>query len=134
MIKINSKIDKSLLCCHVSKGDATQYRNDMGDESEILQSSVRLLDEGTHIQPHKHLLVKKTTIGTQEAWVVIEGEILAKIYDINDEYLETVPLISGDMMVFYRGGHELLAIKESIFYELKTGPYYGFENDKESIN
>mgnify|MGYP003628005078 FL=1 len=134
MEKIYSKIDKSLICCHVSKKDATQYRNDMGDTSEILQSSVRLLDEGTHVKPHKHLPIIKQTIGTQEAWIVIEGKILAKIYDINDEYLLDLSLISGDMMVFYRGGHELLATKETIFYELKTGPYYGYENDKEPIS
>lgn len=134
MKKVYSKVDKSLICCHVSKNDATQYRNDMSGASEILQSSVRLLGEGTHVQPHKHLPIKKSTIGTQEAWIVIEGEILAKIYDTDDEHICNIPLISGDMVVFYRGGHELLATKETIFYELKTGPYYGYENDKEPIN
>ena len=134
MKKIYSKVDESLICCHVSKNDATQYRNDMSDTSEILQSSVRLLDEGTHVKPHKHLPIKKSTIGTQEAWIVIEGEILAKVYDIDDEHIHNISLISGDMMVFYRGGHELLATKETIFYELKTGPYYGYENDKKPIN
>lgn len=134
MKKIYSKVDESLICCHVSKGDATQYRNDMGDKSEILQSSVRLLDEGTHVKAHKHSPVKKTTTGTQEAWIVIEGEILTKVYDIDDEHIHNISLTSGDMIVFYRGGHELLATKETIFYELKTGPYYGYANDKEPIN
>ena len=86
------------------------------------------------MKPHKHLATKKTTTGTQEAWIVIEGEILAKVYDIDDKHLEDIYLTSGDMTVFYRGGHELLARKETIFYELKTGPYYGYENDKKPIN
>jgi hypothetical protein len=134
MKKIYSTIDKSLICCHVSKTDASQYRKDLSNPLEILQSSVRLLSKNTHVKPHKHLPIEKTTLGTQEAWVVIEGEILAKIYDLNDKYLLDLPLTSGDMAVFYRGGHELLATKETIFYELKTGPYHGYENDKEPIN
>ena len=64
----------------------------------------------------------------------IYSKIGRPIYDTNNEHIHNISLISGDMMVFYRGGHELLATKETIFYELKTGPYYGYENDKEPIN
>jgi hypothetical protein len=134
MTKYYSKIDNSIICSHISKKDTTQYRTDLSDPEEILQVSIRLLDKGVHVKPHKHIPIKKTTIGTQEAWVVIEGQILAKIYDIDDQILNEIFIESGDLVVFFRGGHELLATKETIFYELKTGPYYGYENDKEPIN
>ncbi len=129
-----SKIDNSLICSHVTKEDAIRSRTDISSPEEILQVSVRLLDAETHVRPHKHIPVKKTTIGTQEAWVVIDGQILARIYDTDDQLLKELSLKSGDLMVFFRGGHELLATEDTIFYELKTGPYYGYENDKEPIN
>ena len=134
MSKIISKIDGSDICCYIKSHEVGEYRTDMSNTSEILQTSARLLERGTHIKAHRHLPTKKEIVGTQEAWIVIRGEILATIYDLDNSELAKITVSSGDMIVFYRGGHELLAIsEETIFYELKTGPYLGYENDKEQL-
>jgi len=46
-----------------------------------------------------------------------------------------VILEDGDCLVLFRGGHSLEVLdKNTIMYEFKTGPYFGFEKDKETIN
>jgi mannose-6-phosphate isomerase-like protein (cupin superfamily) len=111
----------------------SEYRTDVSEREEYMQASARLLKKDTHIVAHKHLLTEKHTIGTQEAWVVIEGSVTATIYDLDDSKLEDIVIDAGDMIVFYRGGHELTASEDTIFYEFKTGPYLGYEYDKTRI-
>jgi len=134
MKKVFSKVDQSLLCYQLSRSDVTVGRVDLSDAVEILQASAMVLEKGRHVRAHKHLPTKKNTIGTQEAWVVVDGQVLARVYDIDNSFLNEICLESGDLIVFFRGGHELLATKKTIFYELKTGPYLGRENDLEPIS
>jgi cupin fold WbuC family metalloprotein len=135
MNRIQSQVDDSILCTYVRKKDIGSYRTDLSLESELLQASARLLKQNTHVAAHKHLPINRTTIGTQEAWIVIEGKIVADIYDIDDKKISEVTISSGDAIVFYRGGHSLTVIEnDTIFYEFKNGPYNGKENDKQQIN
>ena len=134
MNSLISKVNGSILCSWINKDEVKKYRSDISNETEIIQVSARLLKKDTHVKAHKHFPIKKETIGTQEAWIVIDGKISAKVYDIDDSLLEEIQINSGGLIAFYRGGHELLVLDETIFYEIKTGPYYGYENDKEQIN
>jgi len=134
MKKIISKINKKVICTYIFKDQIKDYRTDLSDKKELLQGSARVLNSEIFIKPHKHLPLKRNTTGTQEAWVVIEGKVLATLYDIDDTFLEEIELTSGSCMVFYRGAHSLKVIdNNTIFYEFKNGPYLGFNNDKSNI-
>ena len=79
--------------------------------------------------------MKRSTIGTQEAWVVISGKLLAEIYDIDDSVLKNIIIEEGGAIILYRGGHALEVLEDNtIFYEFKNGPYGGIENDKKQID
>ena len=62
------------------------------------------------------------------------GKIKALIYDIDKTLLEEITINEGGCIVLFRGGHSLTSIvDDTIFYEIKSGPYRGYENDKEDI-
>ena len=72
---------------------------------------------------------------TQEAWVVFEGCVKGTFYDLDDSVLYETKIKKGDVICLFRGGHSLEVLEEdTIFYEFKTGPYFGVDADKESIN
>lgn len=134
MEELRSKVDGSVICRYVRKDQVSGYRFDMSDREELIQASARKFSAGTKVPAHKHKQQERVTHGTQEAWVVIEGKVIAFVYDINDSLIDGVELYGGDMIVFFRGGHALTVVEEgTIFYEFKNGPYYGYELDKETI-
>ena len=135
MHKIYSRVDnETVICSYVKRADITDYRTDMSDPSEILQGCARSLKKDIYVKPHYHLPIERTITGTQEAWIVLEGKIIAGIHDMDNTKLEDVELSNGDIIILYRGGHSLKAVEDNtIFYELKNGPYHGYENDKKFI-
>jgi cupin fold WbuC family metalloprotein len=134
MEKINSKVNDKLISSVLKKSEISSYRTDMSPNEEFLQVCGRILSEGTYVKPHKHKTIIREINTTQESWVVIEGEIEVGVFDVDNELLQTILIKSGDCVTFYRGGHSLLSLKDNtIFYEFKIGPYYGYEKDKENI-
>ena len=135
MNKIYSRVNsEKLICTIVSLEEITNYRTDMSPESEYLQVSARRLSKNIHVKPHKHKPVERITQITQEAWFIHRGKIKAEIYDIDKTFVDEFIITDGGCIVLYNGGHSLTSIEENtIFYEIKTGPYFGYENDKEDI-
>ena len=135
MKKIYSKVDPTkLISSFVSLEDIGSYRTDISPDSEFLQVSARNLNDKVFVKAHKHKPVIRETTITQEAWIIIKGKIKAMIYDIDKNFLEEVIITEGGCIVLYNGGHSLTSLENNtIFYEIKTGPYYGYENDKEDI-
>jgi|TARA_R100000008_G_C3582573_1_gene169621 hypothetical protein len=135
MIKIYSKVDPSILLASVLRGEElTDYRADLSPEEEYLQVSGRKLNKGIKVKAHKHLPIERTTDITQESWVVVSGMVQGTFYDLDDSFIYQTALRSGDCAVLFKGGHSLEALEdETLFYEFKNGPYYGFESDKEFI-
>lgn len=130
-----SKIQpQRLISSLIRLSDIKNYRTDICPSSEYIQVSARTFESTTHVKPHIHKPIDRHSKLTQEAWIVISGEIKAEIFDIDKKFLDEIILTSGDCIVLFSGGHSLTSLKENtIFYEIKTGPYYGYENDKEDI-
>jgi len=134
MKNIVSKIDGRLVCALVDYKEISTYRMDVSPEEEFIQVGARKLAKGIHVQKHKHKRLERITTNTQEAWVVIEGEIKAEVFDLDNHFLEEIVITKGGCAVFYRGGHSLTCLQDNtIFYEIKNGPYYGYDIDKEEI-
>jgi len=136
MIQVFSQIQKDkLLYSLLKENNISEYRSDICPDNEYLQISARLLKSGTKVKAHKHLPIHRESDITQEAWVILEGKVKATIFDLDDSICDEVILEDGDCLVLFRGGHSLEVLdKNTIMYEFKTGPYFGFEKDKETIN
>tara|TARA_R100000742_G_C4200700_1_gene29896 strand:+ start:58 stop:474 length:417 start_codon:yes stop_codon:yes gene_type:complete len=136
MERIYSKVNKDKLVLALMRfNEISEYRTDLSPDGEYLQISGRKLEKGLKVKAHKHIPISRKTDITQEAWVVFEGCIKGTFYDLDDSVLYETEIGKGDVIVLFRGGHSLEVLDEdTIFYEFKTGPYYGVEADKEAIN
>ena len=136
MERVYSKVNKDTLVLALMRYDEiSEYRTDLSPDDEYLQISGRKLEKGLKVKAHKHIPIERKTNITQEAWIVFEGCIKGTFYDLDDSVLYETEIGKGDVIVLFRGGHSLEVLDEdTIFYEFKTGPYFGVEADKEAIS
>lgn len=135
MKKVFSRIEpRKLILSSIKKGEITEYRSDISPEEEYLQVSARKIRKGVKVKAHRHIEVNRTSDITQESWIVLSGSIRGTFYDIDGSFLTELTLQEGDAVVLFRGGHSLEVLEDNtVFYEFKTGPYLGQENDKVDI-
>lgn len=127
-----SRVSKDLLLgSHFSRDDFEGPRGDMSDAHARLQISLRKLPQGFRVGRHKHLQIERETKGTSEIWLVVWGSVKATLFDLDDSRIGSFLVRSGDLAVFHEGGHELECQEENtLFVEVKNGPYFGRERDK----
>jgi cupin fold WbuC family metalloprotein len=126
-------LDGKPLAYLIRKRSIEDERSGNQDKRQLLQVCGKKLEAGRRFEAHRHLPIVRETSGTQEVWIVIEGEVIVMLYDVNDEQLESVTLQEGDCFVTYRGGHSMMATHDSIIYEVKNGPYISTQSDKAFI-
>ncbi len=132
---IYSKVNKKkLIYSYFNFKKLNKLRDDFSPEKEFLQASCSILKKNRIVMPHKHKKnVRKINL-TQEAWLIFEGSIKAKFYDIDDSFLGELILKKGDCVILFNGGHEFKTLKENtILFEFKNGPYYGSSKDRVEI-
>ena len=75
------------------------------------------------ILPHRHNLVPREVIQTQEVLFVKSGKIRVDFYSDTQEYLESRVLSKGDIILLATGGHGFKMLESSEIIEVKQGPY-----------
>ena len=99
-------------------------RKNISPINEYLQISSQKLKKGDYINPHIHLKNKRTTLRTQEVWLVLKGKLSVKIFDIDKKNIKNLILNKGDLYVLFCGGHSFKVLSnDTEFYEIKNGPY-----------
>ncbi|SFC75020.1 hypothetical protein [Butyrivibrio sp. YAB3001] len=84
---------------------------------------------GHVIKPHVHNEVKREVLFTKEVLVIKKGKLRCDFYSDDHEYIKSVILESGDVILLASGGHGFVCLEETEMYEIKQGPYAG-EADK----
>lgn len=84
---------------------------------------------GYTIQPHVHNEIHREVRLTQEVLIVKSGRVEIDFYSSDQDYLESVQLVAGDIILLAAGGHGLSFLEESEIIEVKQGPHAG-EEDK----
>ena len=84
---------------------------------------------GKQILPHVHNMVQRSVIMTQEVLFIKKGKLRVDFYDDYKDYLESVVLEAGDVILLVSGGHGFEVLEELEMIEVKQGPYAG-EQDK----
>ena len=85
--------------------------------------------EGYEIAPHRHNLIPREVVLTQETLFIKSGKIRVDFYDDKQTYLESRILSKGDVILLATGGHGFKMLEQSEIVEVKQGPYVG-ERDK----
>ena len=81
------------------------------------------------IDAHVHNLVHRNIVLTQEVLFIKKGKLRVDFYDDYEDYLESVILEAGDVILLVSGGHGFKILEETEMIEVKQGPYSG-EADK----
>ena len=92
-----------------------------------LQAGFVVYPAGGEIDRHVHRPLERHIVGTSEVLVVKRGRCLADIYTENRELAATRELREGDVILMVSGGHGFRMLEDTIFLEIKQGPYTGLD-------
>ena len=83
--------------------------------------------EGGTITPHLHHEMERNLRGTSEVLLVREGHCWVDFYHNDKSFLCSRELTTGDVLVLVSGGHGFRMIEDTVFFEIKQGPYVGVQ-------
>jgi len=86
--------------------------------------------KGGEVARHIHLDLERHLVGTSEVLVVRRGRCYVDIYNNERELVATRELQTGDILLMVGGGHGLRMLEDTVFIEVKQGPYLD-EQEKE---
>lgn len=85
---------------------------------------------GKIIDAHVHNLVHRNVVLTQEVLFIKKGRLRVDFYDDYEDYLESIILETGDVILLVSGGHGFTVLDEVEMIEVKQGPYSGDADKK----
>ena len=88
--------------------------------------------KGGVIQRHRHRALERHLVGTSEVLLLREGRAEVDIYNDDNALVTTCELRPGDVMLMVGGGHGFRMLEDTVFLEIKQGPYTGID-EKESF-
>ena len=141
MKKIYSKIKPNILLHMVvdlkkSLSELESSRLDIVPSDNFIQCSLLKMNKEKTFPPHKHIKKDRHYPEqiAQESWVVVQGSVKCKFYDLDDRLIAEPILKAGDVSFTLYGGHTYEILEDNtVVYEFKTGPYEGQKLDKEFL-
>lgn len=88
---------------------------------------------GYKIMPHVHNIKAREVQLTQEVLYIKSGKVRIDFYTVFQNYIESIIVFPGDVILLASGGHGFVFLEESEIIEVKQGPYIG-EEDKLHFN
>ena len=85
------------------------------------------------IIPHFHHEQERNILGMSEVLLVRRGHCWVDFYWKDKSLLCSRELKTGDVLVLVSGGHGFRMIEDTVFLEIKQGPYVG-EQEKERFH
>lgn len=118
--------DNERLIALILRKDFTQPGvNFFTESSSSLQVGMLNHPKSTKIDAHTHQVHPRTIENTQEVLFLRRGRMRVDFYTDQQQYLESVIMVAGDVLVLVSGGHGFEALEDIDMIEVKTGPYMG---------
>ncbi len=76
---------------------------------------------------HVHRNLERHLVGTSEVLIVRRGRCEMDVYNDQRELVATRELREGDLMLMVGGGHGFRMEEDTVFLEVKQGPYTGLD-------
>lgn len=102
--------------------DATTF---ISPDSYYQQLGFVVYPAGGVVSRHAHLPLQRHLVGTPETLLIRKGKAEVELYAMDKSPLGTWVLEEGDMIQLVSGGHRFNCIENTIFLEIKQGPYTG---------
>lgn len=94
-----------------------------------LQVGVFFHRAGAEVKAHVHKQWRRVVEVTQEVVHVDSGRLRIDIYEDVQKVTELI-LSAGETVLLMAGGHGIVVLEDSHYFEVKQGPYMGVEQDK----
>ena len=120
-MKIFDKNNK-LLALFINENSNVEKDFKTNNEEEFQVASFNL-KKNTKIERHYHPVNERIIKSTSEALIMVNGQVLVTIYDDEKIKIHESVIGAGEVVVFFKGGHELDVQEDSYFFEIKQGPY-----------
>ncbi len=82
---------------------------------------------GGEVKRHVHRPLERHLIGTSEVLLVRQGCCEVDIYNDEKKLVATRELRDGDLILMVSGGHGFRMLDDTVFLEVKQGPYTGID-------
>jgi len=79
------------------------------------------------VKRHVHRAIERHLVGTSEVLIVRKGRCIMDIFNDKRELVASRELKAGDTMLMVSGGHGFRMLEETVFLEVKQGPYLGID-------
>ena len=82
---------------------------------------------GGEVPRHLHVDLERHLVGTSEVLIVLRGRCEMDVYNDQHELVATRELRQGDLMLMVGGDHGFRMQEDTVFLEVKQGPYTGLD-------
>lgn len=82
---------------------------------------------GGEVKRHSHRAIERHLVGTSEVLILRKGRCMMDIYNDAKELVASRELNAGDLMLMVGGGHGFRMLEDTVFLEVKQGPYTGID-------
>jgi hypothetical protein len=89
------------------------------------QAGFVVYPEGGVVARHTHLPLQRHLVGTPETLIIRKGKAEVELFGLDKSLLGSWLLEEGDIILLVAGGHRLKCLRDTVFFELKQGPYTG---------
>ena len=122
------------LARHIPADDLVNGRSFFSESGEFIQVGTCGYDSGENISPHIHNEFSRTASRTCEMLYVISGALEVDIFDLDKHHVESFAVNKGDVLVLLECGHGFTITRDNTrVLEVKNGPYFGAEKDRQSF-
>jgi hypothetical protein len=82
---------------------------------------------GGEISRHVHRPIERNLTGTSEVLILRQGSCIMDVYNNDKSLVASRELFAGDIMLMVDGGHGFRMLEDTVFLEVKQGPYTGID-------
>ena len=121
----------NLLCFAHKPSDWKEGLDFLTDDALAIQVGTWWYHEGRKLDIHTHNDYPRETRKTMEFVFVVEGRLLAKVFDSSLTLVSEFTIHAGEFAVFIDGGHGYETLDpDTKVIEVKNGPFVSVEHDK----
>ncbi len=96
-------------------------------DSYYQQAGYVVYPQGGEVKRHIHLPLQRHLVGTPETLIIRKGCAEVSLYSMDKQYLSTVVLEEGDVILLVSGGHGIKFREDTVICEIKQGPFTGLK-------
>ncbi len=126
MTGIEQVVSNGRILAYIIRGETEPRETSFITPSEVnLQMGFVVYPTGGEVRPHVHLPLERRIQGTAEVLLVRKGRCELDVYGERREKVATYELRQGDVVLLVAGGHGIRMMEDTVFLEVKQGPYTG---------